>query len=57
MGGLTTRKGQSLIFGGMVACAAVVLLQHYHLDFLSGISLGVSLGLFFLGFREFYQQR
>ena len=49
------RKGQSLIFGGMVACAAMVILQRFGLDFFSGVCLGVALGLFFLGFRAFYR--
>ncbi len=50
------RKGQAALFGGMVGCAASVLLRRFGLDFLSGVALGMSLGLFFLGFRAFYRR-
>jgi len=49
------KKGQGLIFAGMVACAASLILRRFQLDFLAGVSLGTSLGLFFLGFRAFYR--
>ena len=49
------RKGQAQLFGGMVACAAMVILARLNLDFLAGLCLGVALGLFFLGFRAFYR--
>jgi hypothetical protein len=50
------KKGQALLFFGMVACAVSVLLRRSDLDFLAGVCLGVSLGLFFLGFRAFYRR-
>ena len=50
------RKGQALLFFGIVACAASVGLRRFDLDFLSGVCLGVSLSLFFLGFRAFYRR-
>lgn len=50
------RKGQAAIFAGMVACAASVVLSRFGLDFLSGVGLGISLGLFFFGFRAFFRQ-
>ena len=50
------RRGRPLLFGGMVACAASVMLRRFDLDFLSGVCLGVSLALFFLGFRAFYRR-
>jgi hypothetical protein len=49
------RKGQAQLFGGMVAVAAVVILNRLNLDFLAGVCLGVSLALFVLGFRAFYR--
>ena len=49
------RKGQGPIFAGMVACAASLVLRRFELDFLAGVSLGISLALFFLGFRIFYR--
>lgn len=52
----TPRKGQPQIFGGMLACAAAVILKRFGLDFLAGVCLGVSLALFFLGFRAFYRR-
>jgi multisubunit Na+/H+ antiporter MnhB subunit len=52
---LGRRKGQAQLFGGMVACAAMVILKRLDLDFLAGVCLGVSLGLFFLGFRAFHR--
>lgn len=50
------KKGQSLLFFGMVACAASLGLRRFGLDFVSGVCLGVSLALFFLGFRTFYRR-
>jgi hypothetical protein len=49
------RKGQAVIFAGMAACGVCVVLRRFGLDFLSGVSLGISLALFFLGFRAFYR--
>ena len=53
---LGRKKGQAAIFAGMVAIAASVILRRFGLDFLSGLALGISLGLFFLGFRAFYRK-
>ena len=50
------KPGQALLFLGMLACAASVVLRRFDLDFLSGVCLGVSLSLFFLGFRSFYRR-
>ena len=50
------KKGQTLLFFGMVCCVASILLRRFDLDFLSGVCLGISLGLFFLGFRAFYRR-
>jgi hypothetical protein len=50
------REGQAALFAGMVGCAASVVLRRFDLDFLSGVALGMSLGLFFLGFRAFYRR-
>lgn len=50
------KKGQALLFFGMLACGASVVLRRFDLDFLSGVCLGVSLALFFLGFRAFYRR-
>jgi hypothetical protein len=50
------RKGQAAIFAGMAACTVSVVLRRFDLDFLSGVSLGISLALFFLGFRAFYRR-
>jgi len=52
----TRRKGQIPIFVGMVGCAAATILRRFELDFLAGVSLGVSLASFFLGFRAFYRR-
>jgi ABC-type thiamin/hydroxymethylpyrimidine transport system permease subunit len=52
----TRRKGQAVIFAGMAACAASLILRRFGLDFLSGVSLGISLALFFLGFRASYRR-
>jgi len=49
------KKGQEYLVGGMVACAASVALRRFDLDFLSGVCLGISLSLFFLGFRAFHR--
>jgi hypothetical protein len=35
----------------MAACAASLILGRFHLDFLAGVALGISLASFFLGFR------
>ena len=56
MAPLERKKGQALLFFGMVCCAASVVIRRFDLDFLSGVLLGVSLGLFFLGFRAFYRK-
>lgn len=50
------KKGQVPIFIGIGACAVSVVLGRFHLDFLSGVGLGVSLASFFLGFRTFYRR-
>ena len=50
------KKGQRLIFAGMLACAVSLILGRFHLDFLAGVSLGISLASFFLGFRAFYRR-
>ena len=50
------KKGQPLIFAGMAACAVSLILVRFHLDFLAGVSLGISLASFFLGFRAFYRR-
>lgn len=50
------KKGQALLFFGMVACGASVTLKQFDLDFVSGVCLGVSLGLFFIGLRMFYRR-
>jgi len=50
------KKGQSQIVVGMVACAASLILGRFHLDFLAGVGLGLSLASFFLGFRAFYRR-
>jgi hypothetical protein len=50
------KPGQALLFGGMVACAASLALRRFDLDFFAGVCLGISLGLFFLGFRAFYRR-
>jgi hypothetical protein len=52
----TRKKGQALFFFGTVACAASVILKRFDLDFVSGVCLGVSLGLFFLGLMAFYRR-
>jgi hypothetical protein len=49
------KKGQGPIVAGMVACAASLILGRFHLDFLAGVGLGISLASFFLGFRAFYR--
>jgi hypothetical protein len=56
MEALGRKKGQALLFFGMVACAASVIIRRFDLDFLSGLALGISLALFFLGFRAFYRK-
>jgi hypothetical protein len=56
MAGLERKKGQALLFFGMLACAASVIIRRFDLDFLSGVALGVSLALFFFGFRAFYRK-
>ena len=50
------KRGQALLFFGMVACAASLIIRRFDLDFLSGVALGISLALFFLGFRAFYRK-
>jgi hypothetical protein len=50
------KKGQPLLFLGMVAVVASAILRRYDLDFLSGVCLGISLASFFLGFRAFYRR-
>jgi multisubunit Na+/H+ antiporter MnhB subunit len=50
------KKGQAPIVFGMLCCAASLILRRFDLDFLSGVCLGVSLGLFFLGFRALYRK-
>jgi len=52
----TRKKGQALLFFGIVACGASVALRRFGLDFVAGVCLGVSLALFFLGFRAFYRR-
>ena len=56
MAGLERKKGQRLLFFGMVACAASLMIRRVDLDFLSGVALGISLALFFFGFRAFYRK-
>lgn len=53
---MTRQKGQAFLFFGMVAGAASVGLRRFDLDFLAGVCLGISLALFFLGFRAFYRR-
>jgi len=53
---VTSKKGQRAIVFGMVGCAASLILRRFDLDFLSGVALGISLGLFFLGFRAFNER-
>jgi len=50
------KKGRRPIVVGMVACAVSLILGRFHLDFLAGVSLGISLASFFLGFRAFYRR-
>lgn len=50
------KPGQAAIFFGMAACAASLVLRRFGLDFLSGVSLGISLAMFFLGFKAFYRR-
>jgi len=50
------RKGEAAIFAGMAAGAASLVLRRFGLDFLSGVSLGISLAMFFLGFRALYRR-
>jgi len=50
------KPGQAAIFLGMAACAASLVLRRFGLDFLSGVSLGISLAMFFLGFKAFYRR-
>ena len=50
------KKGQTLLFFGMLACAASVTLKRFDFDFVAGVCLGVSLGSFFLGLRAFYRR-
>jgi hypothetical protein len=49
------RKGQTSIVVGLVTCAASLILRRFELDFLSGVSLGISLASFFLGFKAFFR--
>ena len=50
------KQGQGPIVAGMIACAVSLILGRFHLDFLAGVSLGISLASFFLGFRAFYRR-
>jgi hypothetical protein len=50
------KPGQAAIFFGMAACAASLVLRRFGLDFLSGVSLGMALAMFFLGFKAFYRR-
>ena len=50
------KKGQGPIVVGMVACTVSLILGRFHLDFPAGVSLGISLASFFLGFRAFYRR-
>jgi hypothetical protein len=56
MAPLERKRGQALLFFGMVACAASLIIRRFDLDFLSGVALGISLAFFFLGFRAFYRK-
>ena len=53
---VSRKKGQTLVVLGIMACVASVFLRRFDLDFVSGLLLGISLGLFFLGFRAFYRR-
>ena len=50
------KKGQALLVLGMAAVACSAILRRNDLDFLSGVSLGISLASFFIGFRAFYRR-